>query len=448
MIEVGDTVSKRYKIDKLCSTSGGMGTLFFVEDLHEDWPFDLVMKVCRELDSESVSRFRREVRLLDGFIGNRRVVKIIASTLDHDPPYFVMPYYKQGDLTTLQDRLQSDISFQEEIFGQVIDCIEELHQRNIFHRDIKPQNFLLDGLRVVVSDFGLSTELSSTSAFTKSSKFWGTPGYLPPEFHEAAGFKNADIQSDIFMLGKTFYVLLSGRSPMYLSSDGLAGPIFAVIERCCALSKAGRYQSLASLRQSLFAAYDVLLARVVGPKKAGQILRSINDRLSSSNKFVTAEVTEFIEQLAMLDAADQIALCSEIKHEVFEVFAQSLFKSHVGSFLSSYQRLVEEGNYGWSYAETIAENMCPIVESDSLESADRANALRLAIAAAQRMHRYAAMDTCRKLLRGIDDEELGMRVREILLELHDSFIADTEPAGCESTAIRNTLHEIQGNAKN
>jgi len=60
-----------------------------------------------------------------------------------------------------------------------------------------------------------------------------------------------------------------------------------------------------------------------------------------------------------------------------------------------------------------------------------------------RMHRFAAMDTCRKLIRGIDDEELGMRVREVLVQYADTFAGETEPVGCESTAVRNALQEIQ-----
>ena len=59
------------------------------------------------------------------------------------------------------------------------------------------------------TNFGLiSTEIGSETGFTRSSAYWGTHGYIPPEFL-TGGFKHADAPGDVFMLGKTFYVLLS-----------------------------------------------------------------------------------------------------------------------------------------------------------------------------------------------------------------------------------------------
>ena len=110
----------------------------------------------------------------------------------------------------------------------MIDCVAELHARGTFHRDIKPQNFLLDDGNVVVSDLGLSMERESLTAFTRTSEYWGTQGYLPPEF-QTGGFKNADAAGDIFMLGKSFYVLLTGRDPLYLIANDIPEPLFHLI---------------------------------------------------------------------------------------------------------------------------------------------------------------------------------------------------------------------------
>ena len=154
-----------------------------------------------------------------------------------------MKYYPDGDLRNLAPLLERDLLAQETLIIQLIDCIQELHARNEFHRDIKPQNFLLDGTNVVVSDFGLTTEIGSATAFTRSSVFWGTHGYIPPEFL-TGGFKNADAVGDIFMLGKTIYNLLTNRDPLYLVGDDMPAPLFHVIERCCSIRKESRYQSL------------------------------------------------------------------------------------------------------------------------------------------------------------------------------------------------------------
>ena len=110
----------------------------------------------------------------------------------------------------MQQIIANDPNAQEYWFTRMIDCVSELHQNDIIHRDIKPQNFLIDGEGLVVSDFGLTTEIGSSTAFTQSSAWWGTHGYIPPEFM-AGGFKNADATGDIFMIGKTIYCLLIRR---------------------------------------------------------------------------------------------------------------------------------------------------------------------------------------------------------------------------------------------
>ena len=267
-------IDGKYRVDDLCNDSGGMGTLLFVTPLEGDIRFPLVLKYCKEEGDEFLARFKREVRLLQEFQSNPRVVKIVDANLDHTPPYFIMRYYPDGDATRLQEQLKGDYLLQEHIFNEMIDCIADLHQANKFHRDIKPQNFLRDGDHIVVTDFGLSTELESKTAFTRSSVFWGTQGFLPPEFHHG-GFKHADAAGDIFMLGKSFYVLLTGRDPLYLVPDDVPPPLFVIIERCCVINKSARYQNVTSLKQSLAAAYDVLLGRERGAGPAGALLGTI-----------------------------------------------------------------------------------------------------------------------------------------------------------------------------
>ncbi|HEY8716358.1 MAG TPA: protein kinase [Candidatus Acidoferrum sp.] len=208
MFDKGSIVNGKYRVEGLCSDAGGMGAIQFVTPVAGALGYQIVLKYCRQGDEESTKRFRREVRLLATFKGNSKVVQIVDQDLDHNPPYFVMKYYPEGDLSKLTSQLSTSLDLQENIFLQMIDCIQELHSRGTFHRDIKPQNFLMSNSRVLVSDFGLTTEIGSKTAFTRSSKFWGTHGFIPPEFLNG-GFKYADAAGDVFMLGKTIYVMLS-----------------------------------------------------------------------------------------------------------------------------------------------------------------------------------------------------------------------------------------------
>lgn len=443
MFNTNDIIDGKFIVTGMCSDSGGMGTLLFV--VGQDAPTGpvYVLKFCKLNSEEMLSRFRREVRLMRQFDGNRHVMRIVDSNLDRDPPYFVMPYFQSGDLTNLALAIRADLNRQETVFNKMIDCVSELHAQNVFHRDIKPQNFLIDGESLVISDLGLCSEIDSPTAFTRSSVWWGTPGYLPPEFLTPGGFRSAASPSDIFMLGKTFYFLLSGRDPMYLLPDDVPGPLFAVIERCCAVSTANRYQSLASLRQSLTAAYDVLLGRAVGSALATRTLRSIMDRLNASHQYRPPEVQKFIEELAMLDTQDKIQLCLELPSELFPALAQQPIQGQLSQFLSAYREMAEEGTYGWSFAEVIAKHMKTFFEGADVSSADKAEALRIAIIAAYRQNRFAAMDTCRSMITSVLDDDLAQRVHDVILELPYSFIESIEESSCKATAIRAALAALK-----
>jgi len=442
MFAVGDTIDCKYRVDGICSDNGGMGVIVSVTPLDKRFQYRVVLKYCRDTDEEQLKRFRREVRLLGSFKGNSKVVQIVDQNLDHDPPYFVMKYYGHGDLTKLAAQLQSSFDIQERYFLQMIDCVQELHSRNEFHRDIKPPNFLLDGDQVVVSDFGLTTEVGSGTGFTRSSVWWGTHGYIPPEFL-GGGFKHADAAGDIFMLGKTFYVLLTGREPMYLDRNGVPPPLFHVIERCCRISKSDRYQTLAELKQSLVAAYDVLLQRAGGLGKVKQLLSSIGDRLGHGGNYSQQEISELVEQLAMVDERDQIRLCQELPSGFFDIISQGPLVSDLATFLAIYEKLVENQDYSWSYAETIASNMRKIFNREAVPHDEKARALHLAIRAAYYMNRFAAMDTCRSMITSIRDEVLGLRIASVLLENRDTFVSGIEPSECHCGAVAAALHQIQ-----
>lgn len=432
-----------YRIEDVCNESGGMGAVVFVTRVDGQDRFPLVMKYCREEEEEPLLRFKREVRLLQEFQGNSRIVEIVDANLDHAPPYYIMRYYADGDLTTMRDSLIGNYELQESLFIQMIDCIGELHRTNKFHRDIKPQNFLRDGDRILVADFGLSMELNSKSAFTRSSVFWGTQGFLPPEFHHG-GFKHADAAGDVFMLGKTFYVLLTGREPLYLVADDVPPPIFVIIERCCATNKAARYQDLPSLKQSLTAAYDVLLNRIHGPAKAVGMLATIRDRLKKDAHYKSEEIREFVEQLALLNPEHQEQICFELDDEFFDILKEEPVQTSVTSFLKVYRQMVEDATYAWSYAETIAGRMGVLFDSPAVLPSDKTIALELTIIAAQRQNRFAAMESCQAMIASVADDDLAMRVRELILQYRDlSWIAGTDASGCKHQTIRTVLQELQ-----
>jgi eukaryotic-like serine/threonine-protein kinase len=442
MFAKDDVIDGKYRVDGMCSDSGGMGTILFVTPVSTAREYKIVLKYCKDSDEDQIKRFRREVRLIEGFAGNSRIVQIVDSNINYDPPYFVMRYYPEGDLSKHTDRLHSSLGVQEQMLLQMIDCLQELHSRNEFHRDIKPENFLVDGGQIVVSDFGLSTEVGSRTAFTRSSFYGGTFGFIPPEFL-GGGFKYADAAGDIFMLGKTIYTLLSGRDPIYLVADKIPAPLFHIVQRCCSIPKSQRYQTLADLKQSLVSAYDVLTGRADGISRVKQLLSSINERFDHENRYIPDEITEFVDQLALLEETDQITVCDELHQGFFSVLSQQPVIDNLPRFLSIYEKLVEGGQYSWSFATVIANYMRPLFDGKDVPLAQKAHALDLAIRAAFMMNRFAAMDVCIAMITGVSDEELGLEVAALLMKHRDTFIADIEPSQCRSDSIRKALRGIK-----
>jgi serine/threonine protein kinase len=433
--EVGDTVDNRFEVVGLCSDSGGMGRVLLVEDETGQFPGALALKYCREEDEEYIKRFRREVRLLKRFAGNSKIVEVLHSNSNHEPPYFVMKYYPDGDLTSHVDAIQASLEEQERIFTLMIECISELHSNEVLHRDIKPQNFLMDGDGLVASDFGLGMEPGSTSRFTSSSMFWGTQGYLPPEFQNG-GFKHADESGDVFMLGKSFYVLVTKQNPTYLMETDVHPALFHVIERACELDKNKRYKSLAELRQALNMAYNVMLGRGGHLGEVNQLLATINDRLENEAKYKSSQVIELINKLGLVDEDDQIRICLELKRSFVSILAHDKLRPHLDDFLKIYRRMVESERYGWGFAETIAENMQRIFKVAEVPAKTRARALELAVDAAYRMNRFAAMDTCVAMITSVDNDQLGVHVAGVIQRNLHSFLVSIEPSQCKCESIQ------------
>jgi len=120
MFDVGDVIDGKYRVDGVCSDTGGMGTILFVKPLKGAPQFKVVLKYCKDSNEEQLKRFRREVRLLASFKNNSKVIRIVDQNPDHDPPYFVMKHYPDGDLSKQTPKLQGSFEAQEQTFLQMM----------------------------------------------------------------------------------------------------------------------------------------------------------------------------------------------------------------------------------------------------------------------------------------------------------------------------------------
>lgn len=207
---IGKRISDRYKIIELIG-GGGMSNVYLAHDVILNR--DVAIKVLRydfTNEDELHRRFQREALSVTS-LTHPNIVSIYDVGDDGDLHYIVMEYV-QGK--TLKQYIQefAPISPARSVYimRQLTSAIADAHENHIIHRDIKPQNILMDGEgNVKITDFGIAITLSSTS-FTQTNSVLGTVHYLSPE--QARG-GTATNQSDIYALGIVLYELLTGELP-------------------------------------------------------------------------------------------------------------------------------------------------------------------------------------------------------------------------------------------
>jgi Tol biopolymer transport system component len=156
--------------------------------------------------------------------------------------YYTMPYVEGESLRTRLTR-QRELPVHDaiKILVEVCDALTYAHERGIVHRDIKPDNVLLSGRHVLVTDFGVAKALSEATGrqqLTTAGIALGTPAYMAPE--QATADPNIDNRADIYALGVLGYELIAGRPPFMGRSpqETLAAHVTQRPEPLCALRPA------------------------------------------------------------------------------------------------------------------------------------------------------------------------------------------------------------------
>src|SRR6476659_3765825 len=208
---VGEALSDRYELEELVGT-GGMSSVFRAHDRLLDRK--VALKVLHEqyaADADYVERFRREARSVAA-LSHPNIVTVIDRGEHCGRQYIVFEYIEGENLKRLIERRgPAPVATALELAIQVARGLSFAHQQGLVHRDVKPQNVLLNGNNEAkVTDFGIARSLDVQHGMTQTGTVLGTSDYIAPE--QAQG-QRVDEHTDVYSLGVVLYELLTTEVP-------------------------------------------------------------------------------------------------------------------------------------------------------------------------------------------------------------------------------------------
>ena len=272
---------------------GGMATVYLARDLRHGR--DVAVKVvwAEPGTAPGADRFLREIAIVAG-LHHPHIVPLFDSGEVDGVRWYVMPY-ETG--LSLRERLARGGPLPPDdvvaILRNVCDALAYAHERGVVHRDIKPDNVLLQGRHAMVADFGVARARTGDPARDSGpGLLFGTPAYLAPE--RIAG-EPADHRADIYSVGVLAYELLTGTPPFtgaeprailsaHLNQDpapvsarrqGTPPALAALVMKCLAKRPGDRWQSAGDIVRALDAPGDGSRSRWARPALAAGIVALI-----------------------------------------------------------------------------------------------------------------------------------------------------------------------------
>jgi tetratricopeptide (TPR) repeat protein/predicted Ser/Thr protein kinase len=272
-LQIGSDFGPRYHIEALLG-EGGMGRVYKAHD--RELNRTIAIKVVRQGmmgEATALSRFKQEL-VLASKISHKHILRIHDLGEVNGLKFITMAYVEGRDLhQIIKETPQFPLERLLNFATQLADALAAAHAEGVVHRDLKPQNILVDkNDQIYVSDFGLARSFAEGAiGMTQTGAFLGTPRYMSPEQAEA---KPTDGRSDLYAYGLILYEMATGDVPfsgkttlelMYqrvrerpkspkLANPSLPNWMVTIIMRCLERDPAARYQNayeiLADLKAS------------------------------------------------------------------------------------------------------------------------------------------------------------------------------------------------------
>jgi eukaryotic-like serine/threonine-protein kinase len=291
---IGTLIGGRFRLEERIG-SGGMSTVYraFDPTLERLVAIKLMHRDISS-DPDQLERFRREARAV-ARLNHPNVVTVIDAGEDEGAPYIVFEFV-EGE--TLKDRIRRNgrLPFSEAVADaiEIGRALESAHLHRLVHRDVKPQNVLIDqDGRAKVTDFGIARSLEA-HGLTAPGRVLGTTDYVSPE--QALG-QDVTEQSDIYSLGIVLYEMLTGEAPFKADTQvavamkhvreplpdvqrrrpEISAALAAVVERATAKQTKNRYATVAEMVHDLEEVLGIEAARAGETSgEATTVLRSLS----------------------------------------------------------------------------------------------------------------------------------------------------------------------------
>ena len=268
---IGHVISNRYVVEAVVGT-GGMAIVYRAYDkISKNRVAIKVLRPEFESDEEFVRRFSREAEAASK-VSHENIVNLLDVGVDGNHRYIVMEYVDGQTLKEMireRGRIEPDLAIRMTI--RILAAVDQAHRNGIVHRDIKPQNILVDRQgRVKVADFGIARLKTSqtTRIDDGSASALGSVHYFSPE--QAQG-EIADEKSDLYSVGIVLYEMLTGQVPfdgetavsvalkhvqeepksMRLFQNGISKALDEVVMRALCKDTTKRYQTAAEMAADL-----------------------------------------------------------------------------------------------------------------------------------------------------------------------------------------------------
>jgi TolB-like protein/Flp pilus assembly protein TadD len=270
---VGRALADRYTIKGMLGR-GGMSTVYLADDLRHGRQVAVKVLHAKLRSPLAAERFLREIRI-SASLTHPHILPLHESGEADNLLYFVMPYVAGESLRVRLER-EGRLSIDEavRIAVEVADALDTAHRQGVIHRDVKPENILLEEGHAVVADFGIARAMTAAGGerMTKDGLPIGTPSYMSPE--QIRGSKEIDGRSDLYSLACVLYEMIAGEPPFDSGADPTVAlarhlvdpppsliatrpevpePLEAVVMKALAKSPAERFQSTAEFGIGLVA---------------------------------------------------------------------------------------------------------------------------------------------------------------------------------------------------